>query len=92
LFDIVIVKRFVRHNLERHYFICDYVQKNVYELKFVKIDHQWANILKESFSFIKENLNMIDVRAKVQHPEVVSNMMKIRSYKCIFRQKISLPT
>jgi hypothetical protein len=47
----------------KHHFIRDYVQKGVIDIKFIDIEHQWADIFTkplaiERFDFIKKNLCM----------------------------------
>jgi hypothetical protein len=47
----------------KHHFIRDYVQKGLIDIKFIDIEHQWADIFTkplaiEHFDFIKKNLCM----------------------------------
>ena len=51
-------------NIEiKHHFIYDYVQKVVFDIMHVDINHQWADIFtkplyEECFIYIREHLNM----------------------------------
>jgi hypothetical protein len=52
-----------KHIEIKHHFITDYVQKGIISLKFIDIDHQWADIFtkplaEDRFSFILKNLNI----------------------------------
>ena len=52
-----------KHIKIRYHFICDYVQKCVFDIKLVDIDHQWVDIFtkplfEECFIYIREHLNM----------------------------------
>ena len=52
-----------KHIEIKHHFIRDYIQKGILNLKFVDIDHQWADIFtkplsEDRFKFILKNLSM----------------------------------
>ena len=64
-------KNLIQHSKAKHieikyHFIRDYVQKGIFDIRFVDTDHQWADIftkalVKERFNFIKENLGLISL-------------------------------
>ena len=55
-----------KHIEIRYHFIRDYVQKGVFDVKFVNTDHQWADIFtkalpEERLNFIIRNLGMVEL-------------------------------
>nr|KYP62029.1 Retrovirus-related Pol polyprotein from transposon TNT 1-94 [Cajanus cajan] len=51
------------HNEIRYHFIHDYVQKGIFDIKFIDTNHQWTNIFtnflaKEHFKFITNHLHL----------------------------------
>ena len=62
-------KKSIQHSKAKHieiryHFFRDYVQKGVFDIKFVDIDHQWTHILpkplfEDHFVYIKEHLNIV---------------------------------
>jgi len=61
-------KNLIQHSKSKHieiryYFLCDYVQKGGFDIKFVDTNHQWVDIFtkplsEERFICIREHLNM----------------------------------
>jgi len=67
---INLCKNHIQHSKAKHieiryYFMCDYVQKGVFDVKFVDTYHQWVNIFTKPLSeeclvCIREHLNMVN--------------------------------
>jgi hypothetical protein len=65
---IYLSKNPILHSRAKHikikcHLLCDYVQKGIFHLKFIDIDHQWDDIFtkplaKDRLTFILENLFM----------------------------------
>lgn len=58
-----ILKSRAKHIKIKHHVIGDYVQKGILNLKFIDIDHKWADIFTKSLAedrliFILKNLKM----------------------------------
>jgi len=58
-------KNFIQHLIEVRYHIMHDYARSLFELKFVKIDHQYAYTLTkilavERLDFIKSNLHLVD--------------------------------
>ena len=64
-------KNTIHHSKAKHiekgyHFICDHVQKGVFYMKFIDIDHQWDDIFtkplsKDCFICINKHLNMVSL-------------------------------
>ena len=80
-----------KHIEIRYHFICDYVQKKVYDVKFVDKDHQWVDIFtkpmsEECFICISEHLNMVTL----SYNDIYYIFIQIRSSSYAFINLIEL--